>query len=886
MSPPGGGRILNLGSRSPAASSNKGGSPRANSTSTCTSSSSTTPNITTRYRRNGKLQSCEPCRKSKLRCDHSLPTCGRCVRRRCAELCTYHPAPMTNPTVRHRLPSPSPQRSTDSRRPPSARDASSPRPSTAAWSHHRPEQSPLAKDPFNTFNSNVPLPPPVATTASSSPSLLSSRPRQSHPTSATGKNTISSPVNQDYMGATSFSSIFSESLPKYGLAAELQCLRQFSVNPHEGKNILPPHQDPVMIEQGSRVLALFQDRNLINTLIDRLLEIANGSGDIFPASIIHGWLEGLWSVHSQTLESQDPAAIQDLCVLLWRNTSTQMSYNGETTPEQWMRAATGHNIRWEVLGILLSLTGDCCTSLTSADPIFSPQLSRLDPMVRLSRAARLCLAFCQEISAAMDDLLLFLARQIYNITVSTSSPSSFEAYQASGTILNALIAMGLHEPEAPGSERHVPFFLAELRKRTFASSFAQEVGLATFLGRPPRLSYRYCRFKPASGLTNEEILLPTRERTELLTRLDAHGFRKDGVMNEQAFRKIWWTLTPRREDILDLSLGQYTPEEVLRRADDIERQMEDLWAILPQSMRDARDGPVGYDKLSPFERLLHDLCRESFRASSLLLQRILFQQVPGMSSDRLLQKAHEFLDDMLCAAKRPEMATTYRADAISQLVFHGMRCAAILAVELLRREQMGSSSTNSTGDSGSSGLGSAFSRGKTIRLLSVFVSQLSVVEVGEMWYHNCEQGTNLIGRILDRILDPQAVPTSVVTQQSHAPSLATLAGVAEQHGARVPSNAVEGVTTSDGPGTATINSGKDNVYRHNNPQAPYQNQHQPDVSHSGLSQQQYSNFSMPPDIGPSGDLSSWEWAVDFPLDVPLLGNDADLMQWYQAQGTY
>ena len=46
-------------------------------------------------RKNGLVMSCEPCRKSKLACDHQMPTCGRCQRRRMEERCFYHPAPMT-----------------------------------------------------------------------------------------------------------------------------------------------------------------------------------------------------------------------------------------------------------------------------------------------------------------------------------------------------------------------------------------------------------------------------------------------------------------------------------------------------------------------------------------------------------------------------------------------------------------------------------------------------------------------------------------------------------------------------------------------------------------------------------------------------------------------
>lgn len=46
-------------------------------------------------RRNGKPKAYEPCRKGKMGCDHALPFCGRCTRRRLTSKCIYHPAPMT-----------------------------------------------------------------------------------------------------------------------------------------------------------------------------------------------------------------------------------------------------------------------------------------------------------------------------------------------------------------------------------------------------------------------------------------------------------------------------------------------------------------------------------------------------------------------------------------------------------------------------------------------------------------------------------------------------------------------------------------------------------------------------------------------------------------------
>ncbi|KAJ5775870.1 uncharacterized protein N7511_000881 [Penicillium nucicola] len=50
---------------------------------------------TSSRRRNRSLASCEPCRKSKIRCDHRKPICASCQRRGLHSQCWYHPAPLT-----------------------------------------------------------------------------------------------------------------------------------------------------------------------------------------------------------------------------------------------------------------------------------------------------------------------------------------------------------------------------------------------------------------------------------------------------------------------------------------------------------------------------------------------------------------------------------------------------------------------------------------------------------------------------------------------------------------------------------------------------------------------------------------------------------------------
>lgn len=51
-------------------------------------------------RRNGKASSCEPCRLSKVRCDHRRPICSRCYTKGRQAQCIYHPAPLSRPSCR------------------------------------------------------------------------------------------------------------------------------------------------------------------------------------------------------------------------------------------------------------------------------------------------------------------------------------------------------------------------------------------------------------------------------------------------------------------------------------------------------------------------------------------------------------------------------------------------------------------------------------------------------------------------------------------------------------------------------------------------------------------------------------------------------------------
>jgi hypothetical protein len=84
----------------------------------------------TNFRRNGKLQACEPCRKGKMRCDHMMPICGRCAKRSKPDQCVYHPAPLTKAPNPH---------DTNS-------DQSSPRVNSFGTAYHSPSDRECVRD--------------------------------------------------------------------------------------------------------------------------------------------------------------------------------------------------------------------------------------------------------------------------------------------------------------------------------------------------------------------------------------------------------------------------------------------------------------------------------------------------------------------------------------------------------------------------------------------------------------------------------------------------------------------------------------------------------------------------------------------------------------------
>ncbi|KAI0139610.1 hypothetical protein F4776DRAFT_654102 [Hypoxylon sp. NC0597] len=729
-------------------------------------------------------RSCEPCRRSKLRCDHVVPTCGRCIKRRCADQCIYHPSPLTqNRRKGGKAPS-------IPLTPTTGEDLGD-----AVQSIETPNaEPPSCLTPQSLLLRSAEVVTREIHRAASAPPLQ----LRDEYTSHTGR--------QGFLGETSYISIFEDGLGCSGIS-----------NPDlESSPVQKVRLSHDRIAQGCKVLSFLRDNSMLIRLVSRWYEICEDEGCICIEPIMKEWLWGLWPHHGDVLRDQNPEKIRRLCELIWRNTQAPVSFNENTTVTQWARSSTGPNLRWEVVGLIAAIAGQCANTpepsnrYSKTHKFAHPSFPR--QMLEISEA---CLSFCRECEV-LGDMFVWLLMENYCLTGKIKGESGHATYTQNGEIVTAVIAMGLHQ--GVKAEDRLPFFLSEIRKRLFAQTYSAEIGESTFLGRPPRLSHRYCDFQPPLDLSVSELVLEGDELALALAGLDDQGFNTAGRIHRVTWIKTWLGFAPQREDILDIAIGKYTREEILHRAEIIERRNEQHLEGLPPFIKKIRDGPLETEGRTPTEIMFMVVIRQSFRANDLLLQRVLIRKADA-SSEKLIYTARSILKDILLMSQRYDLGTLFQADIASLLAVQGLRSAGVIAVELLKQEQLPVYPKEPL-----------LPRSQTIQDLAIFAARLGAIDPTDGSYSICDQGRKVITHILDRILSPPNASDPVQVPAPREPP-------AQQHAHQVSSQPNSNVLANE-PG-------------------------------------QSCGWYIPGAIDPAmADLN-------FGMEAPFLGPDNDFMQWLE-----
>ncbi|KAI1463404.1 uncharacterized protein F4812DRAFT_446814 [Daldinia caldariorum] len=667
-------------------------------------------------------RSCEPCRRSKLKCDHVVPTCGRCIKRQCADRCIYHPNPLTQARQKEKA-----ILSTQ-----------------CAVARDKIPQVPVQSSEVPVTESSGVLTSQLARARSTEVATREVHRAASAPPLQSRDGVANRTINIGFLGETSYVSIFTDGLGSFDVSSP-----DLESSPVQGMSLSHDR-----IAQGCKVLAFLKDKHMINRMVSRWYEISEDEACICIEPIMKEWLWGLGMHHGDVLKDQNPEKIQRLCELIWRNTQSPISFTETTTAKQWARLGTGPSIRWEVIGLIAVIAGLSANTPepfgrgskkhSSAHSSFARQMNEI---------AEVCLSFCRE-CGALGDMFTWLLIENYALTAKIKGEASHSIYTLGGEIVASVVGMGLHR--GVKEDDHLPFFLIEVRKRLLCQMYGAEIGMSTFTGRPPRISHRYCNLQPPLDLSVSQLLLEGDDLTLALASLDEKGFNTSGRIRRVTWIRIWIGFAIQREDILDLALGPYTREEILQRAEDIKARHDRYIEELPPFARKIKDSPIEIEGRQPAEILVMIVIHQAFHSNQLLLQRVLIRKA-GASSEELICLARSILKDILLISQRRDLGTLLKTDIASLLAVQGMRSAAVMAVELLKQEQLPVYPRNPL-----------LPRSQTIQDLAVFAAVLGAVDPSDGSFSICDQGRKVITQILDRILSPPDPPKQ--RQGSREPS--------------------------------------------------------------------------------------------------------------------
>jgi hypothetical protein len=518
------------------------------------------------YRRNGKKQACEPCRKGKLACDHGAPFCGRCVRRKTTAKCIYHPAPMTRKTAII-----SPQQSSSVSTDQSGQLQSL---QSMGTSHPPPFQSPaelLPETPSRKGQNGAIAPEsPAIQKAVIKRDIFSTwKPKA-------GWSDMIFRRSARYYGPTSFAAIFSEH--QEDLLDIGEDIRKHPGAWPFGVPLLGrerPNGPTARTKQTVKALLNIPSREVCEMLLANFDSIREPS--LNPVMVSH-CITNLWSTFEAELsgprEEEPMARIADV---LFENEETPLAPSSDD-PTEWMNTFTGSNIRFEMMGMLFCFFGLGFMSLQDWDPVFKATENdgrdRKQTAWRMKECAGVCLKMCDD-SETVNYLVTALIQSLKRLETGCTGDDSKQTIQYSpcqleannkiaysirrlhGDLITTSITSGLHR--LPDYATSKVTAASEYKRRLFCAIYCNDKTHASLNGTPPLLTRLFCDVQPCLDLPSEATFLPEDELTLELNKLDVNGWKKsdksDNTYYPATILRIKVQVCTIREEILELALG-------------------------------------------------------------------------------------------------------------------------------------------------------------------------------------------------------------------------------------------------------------------------------------------------------------------------------------------
>lgn len=450
-----------------------------------------TSNSSLPRRRNGKQQACEPCRRRKLACDHTLPVCERCKKGQRVSQCIYITNPMSNASGR-----------VDAAPTGIATPTSSTRETSAALQSQTNTKSPeLDYEHRSSRNSVV--------NASSS-----------------------------FLGATSFSHVFLEN----------QDALEESVDYDTDQHVFDLNDsslDTELVSLGVRVLQRIPDKAICDLLLQKI-KIMDHS------DLTHTVSDSFWNIVDHKASSRSEDAMRTLSRRICHNSATVL--RGNEDPQKWISSFTGMNLRWEALGLLLVHWSRGATDYVHSEfAVRFPSYPSRGHLCRsIKELATNCVTLTSRFLHAnviTVDFLLWL--NILETLV--TGDTSLVMWRRHGDMCATVTSLGMHR-DTDSSPNHISF-MTEINRRTYHAANAMDKMISYFTGRPPLLHRQYSSTPLPLDISEADLLTSVDTLKNAVSKLDENGWDTSDNVSRSTGSRVRAARARLREEVLEVALG-------------------------------------------------------------------------------------------------------------------------------------------------------------------------------------------------------------------------------------------------------------------------------------------------------------------------------------------
>ncbi|KAE8391077.1 hypothetical protein BDV23DRAFT_182978 [Aspergillus alliaceus] len=653
-------------------------------------------------RRNGKPASCEPCRKEKVRCDHRLPVCSRCQKKRRTVSCFYHPAPLT-------------QRSRNT----TVKIASLGVGHMRSPSHSTPEQGESDSASLRAGTASTPA------TTISNPEEPKSRLGDGFCIPVIGRS-----LPTGYLGPTSFVAAFEEDHELVSSPSDLQ--------PQEGAvNAFPSALPSHWVQRTAEILSFLKEFSTIEQIVREYYIL--GQAAVVPSFI----LNALPTIQTMIDENQLHKSPPEQVARVLENTKHAFHIPPTITGGQFHELYTGSNLRLEILGVFYAIAGRLAAFGLAHDkfPRFEGMAARERFGRRMLAVSDAVLQICTHITP-VNDLTIWLLYEIQLLSGVAHGDSSCAKWRRLGDLSTHIFELGLHRDSQLSNS--APKFLIETRRRHFAAAYQLDKSIATFLGRPPRISLRHSDCKLPLDIDDSSLGAGELEFELALQYLDSEGWNTQGALHRSSFLRQRFLVSTFREEILEVSLEPQS-HETADKLRDISVRCHKTWNSFPKQLRYSPD--CWDEQISTPICLMLIVSYLAYLYNDFLIYRLLAEQDPEAQS-ALLDVSSTILSSVLAFCTMREDMVDLRPDYMWTILLYGFPSAGVLIKALQKQARTGRP------------IPYRGSRSVLIRHLSVFISHLDSMSrpsvANQDLFH---RASKIFSDIIDEVLEPRVSVT-------------------------------------------------------------------------------------------------------------------------------